>query len=108
MPVEVLPDDGIPVVVAEVKPTDQDYGRPWQVAATLRSLDSDRAVEAVAHCAIMEAGCYPAANSVLIEPGGTATVTWTGPGPLPRGDHTVRVSVEGARGASATGKLAVR
>lgn len=108
VPVEVLPDDGIPVVVAEVKPTDQDYGRPWQVAATLRSLDSDRAVEAVAHCAIMEAGCYPAANSVLIEPGGTATVTWTGPGPLPRGDHTVRVSVEGARGASATGKLAVR
>ena len=76
--------------------------------ATLRNLNTERAVEVVAHCAIKEAGCYPAAKSVLVEPSGTAVVTWEGPGPLPKGDHTVRVTVEGARGATATGKLAVR
>jgi hypothetical protein len=74
----------------------------------LRNLDPGSEVAAVAHCAIMEAGCYPAAKSVPVEPGGTATVTWTGDDVLPKGEHTVRVTVEGARGGGATGKLAVR
>ncbi len=108
VPVTVLSGMGIPVLVLDVKPVDQDYAGPWRVNATLRNIDSERAVEVIAHCAIMEARCYPAAKSALIEPGGTATVTWDGPGPLPKGDHTVRVTVEGARGATATGKLAVR
>jgi hypothetical protein len=108
VPVTVLPDLGVPVLVLETKPTDQDYGVPWKVAATLRNLDPAREIEVVAHCAIMEALCYPAAKSVSIEPGGTQTVTWTGPGPLPKGEHTVRVAVEGSRGGPATGKLAVR
>jgi uncharacterized cupredoxin-like copper-binding protein len=78
------------------------------VAATLRNVDSMREVEAVAHCAIMEAEEYPAAKSVAVEPGGTATVTWTGAGPLPKGEHRVRVSVEGSRGGAVTETLAVR
>ena len=106
--VHVLPDLGVSVFVTEVDPTDQDYGAPWKVTATLRNADPEREVEAIAHCAIMEAGVYPAANSVLVEPGGTATVTWTGPGPLPKGEHSVRVSVEGSRGGAVTEKLAVR
>ncbi len=106
--IEVLPDLGIPIVVVGVDPTDQDYGVPWEVSATLRNVDSTREVEAVAHCAIMEGEKYPVAKSVAVEAGGTATVTWTGAGPLPKGEHTVRVSVEGSRGGAVTETLAVR
>lgn len=108
VPVRVLPGPGVPVLVLEVKPTDQDYGEPWKVSATLRNVDSAREITPVAHCAIMEAQCYPAAKSVPIEPGGTETVTWTGSEALPKGEHTITVSIEGARGGPATAKLAVR
>ncbi|MFW5868290.1 MAG: hypothetical protein ACOCX2_10770, partial [Armatimonadota bacterium] len=106
--VQVLPDLGVPILVTAVDPTDQDYGAQWEVSATLRNVDTTRELEAIAHCAIMEAGVYPAANCVLVEPDGAATVTWTGPGPLPKGEHTVCVSVEGSRGGAVTEKLAVR
>lgn len=106
--VEVLPDLGVPLVVADVAPSDQSYGAPWKVTATVRNVDSANAVQGIVHCAIMEAGVYPAAKNVFVEPGGTGSVTWTGAGPLPRGDHTVCVSVAGARGGPMTEKLAVR
>ncbi len=108
LPVTVLPDAGLPVALMSVKPVDQDYGAPWRVNATLRNLDPERAVETRVHCAIMEAGAYPAAKTALLEPGGEAVVTWEESGPLPKGDHLVRVTVEGARGATLTGRLAVR
>ncbi len=108
VPVRVLPGLGLPVVVTEVTPSDQTYGEPWRVETTIRNVDCEQSVEATVHCAIMEARCYPTAKTVSVGAGETANVVWTGPGPLPKGDHTVRITVEGAHGATATEKLAVR
>jgi pimeloyl-ACP methyl ester carboxylesterase len=104
----VLADLGVPLLVTKVEPADQEYGEPWEVSATLRNVDCESDVEARVHCAIMEAGVYPPAKRVCVEPDGTATVTWTGAGPLPQGEHEVRVSVEHSRGGALTETLAVR
>ncbi|MEA3403833.1 MAG: prolyl oligopeptidase family serine peptidase [Armatimonadota bacterium] len=110
LPIEVavLPGPRLPVVVTEVSAADIEWGKPWKVSATLRSWGCEEPVEATVHCALLEARGFPAAKSVQVPAGEAVTVQWAGEETIGKGEHTVRVSVEGVAGATATDSFAVR
>ncbi len=111
VPVWLLPPRDDRVALTEVKGADLDAGSPWLVTVRLTNLLSDQSVPAQVHCALLEAKIYPEAKCVEIPPGAVATVSFAQPPdapPLERGEYTVRASVAGAHGATATAKFAVR
>jgi pimeloyl-ACP methyl ester carboxylesterase len=103
----VLPALGIPVVVGETKGADIAWGSPWKVTAKLSNVGCDGPVEVTAHCTLMEARRALVAKSATVTPGEVAVVEWGGDEILPRGEYTVRVTVEGAFASTATAKFAV-
>ncbi|MGD9496152.1 MAG: prolyl oligopeptidase family serine peptidase [Armatimonadota bacterium] len=105
--VQVLPSRGLPIVLTAVKGSDIEWGQPWRVTATVRSYGGDP-VSATLHCALMQAGVFPASKRVLLPARGSATVEWTGAERLEKGEYRVRVSVEEAFGVTDTAHFAVR
>ena len=109
--VRIVPEPDLPLVVAEVKADDIQRGKPYHISVALTNVSRDDEVEATVRCALLEARRYPAAKTVQIAPGESATIEWTGAAeepPLDKGEYTVRVYVAEAHGVTATAKFAVR
>ncbi|MGC9316497.1 MAG: prolyl oligopeptidase family serine peptidase [Armatimonadota bacterium] len=106
--VQILPRPRLPLAVSGVTAADVQWGEPWTVSATVRSWGCEEPVQATVHCALLEARRFPAAKSVEVPAGEAVTVQWMGEKPIDRGEHTVRVSVEGVAGATGTDSFAVR
>ncbi len=108
VPVTVVPGRGLPIAIGEVEASDIERGEPWKVSTTLRHVGDCSDIQVTVHCALMEAHHYAAAKNVTVEPGGSMSVGWTGDERLPKGEHTVRVTVDGGYGITRTGEFAVR
>ena len=108
--VNVLPPRDPALAMTEVKGADIVAGKPWSVTARITNYGCSETVTATVRCAILEARRYPPAKTAQVQPGETVSVTFTGPDDdlLDPGEYTARVSVAGARGATAVAKFAVR
>ncbi len=109
--VRIVPEPDLPLVISEVKADDIERGKPYHISVSLTNVSRDAEVQATVRCALLEARRYPAAKTVEIAPGGSATVEWTGAAEEPaldKGEYTVRVYVADAQGVTATANFAVR